>query len=168
MLPGSTKIAYQHNALNQRVAKLVNNQVVEKYLWLNLTTLLATLHANDTPKQVFHYSSGRMPYKFVQDDQSYYLHYNQVGSLRAVSDSSGSIVKQIEYDSFGQIISDSNENFVVPFGFAGGLYDVQTKLNRFGYRDYDAKTGKWTAKDPIGFSGGDVNLYGYVLDDPVN
>jgi len=32
----------------------------------------------------------------------------------------------------------------------------------------DAYTGKWTAKDPIGFSGGDSNLYGYVLGDPVN
>jgi RHS repeat-associated protein len=56
----------------------------------------------------------------------------------------------------------------VPFGFSGGLYDVDTKLTRFGYRDYDAYTGKWTAKDPIGFGGGDSNLYGYVLGDPVN
>ena len=41
-------------------------------------------------------------------------------------------------------------------------------MTRFGYRDYDAYTGKWTAKDPIGFQGGDSNLYGYVLGDPVN
>ena len=56
----------------------------------------------------------------------------------------------------------------INFGFAGGLYDQDTKLTRFGYRDYDAETGKWTAKDPIRFNGGDVNLYGYVLGDPVN
>jgi len=56
----------------------------------------------------------------------------------------------------------------VPFGFAGGLYDEDTKLIRFGYRDYDSYTGKWTAKDPILFAGGDSNLYGYVLNDPVN
>ena len=28
--------------------------------------------------------------------------------------------------------------------------------------------GKWTAKDPILFAGGDSNLYGYVQNDPVN
>src|SRR5690606_19552846 len=28
-------------------------------------------------------------------------------------------------------------------------------------------TGRWTARDPIGFAGGDTNLYGYVLSDPV-
>jgi uncharacterized protein RhaS with RHS repeats len=39
---------------------------------------------------------------------------------------------------------------------------------RFGARDYDAETGRWTAKDPIGFAGGDSNLYGYVMSDPVN
>jgi len=56
----------------------------------------------------------------------------------------------------------------VPFGFAGGFYDPLTKLVHFGFRDYDPYTGKWMAKDPIGFAGGDSNLYGYVLNDPVN
>jgi len=32
----------------------------------------------------------------------------------------------------------------------------------FGARDYDPDTGRWTAKDPILFKGGDTNLYGYV------
>lgn len=45
---------------------------------------------------------------------------------------------------------------------------MDTGLVRFGYRDYDPETGRWTARDPIGFAGGDTNLYGYVLGDPVN
>jgi len=39
---------------------------------------------------------------------------------------------------------------------------------RFGARDYDPTTGRWTAKDPILFQGGSTNLYGYVVNDPVN
>jgi uncharacterized protein RhaS with RHS repeats len=39
---------------------------------------------------------------------------------------------------------------------------------RFGYRDYDPEVGRWTAKDPIGFAGGDTDLYGYVLNNPIN
>jgi len=78
------------------------------------------------------------------------------------------VIKRIEYDTFGNIISDSNAAFAVPFGFAGGLYDRNTKLVRFGYRDYDPDTGRWTAKDPILFAGGDTDLYGYCLNDPVN
>src|SRR5438093_10435419 len=52
--------------------------------------------------------------------------------------------------------------------FAGGLYDQDTGLVRFGARDYDAATGRWTAKDPIRFDGGDSNIYAYVANDPVN
>ncbi len=53
-------------------------------------------------------------------------------------------------------------------GFAGGLHDQHTGLVRFGYRDYDPDIGRWTAKDPILFAGGDTDLYGYVLNDPVD
>lgn len=55
-----------------------------------------------------------------------------------------------------------------PFGFAGGLYDADTGLVRFGARDYDALTGRWTSKDPILFGGGQANLYAYVGNDPIN
>ncbi|GBC59953.1 hypothetical protein DENIS_0895 [Desulfonema ishimotonii] len=77
-------------------------------------------------------------------------------------------MKQVGYDTFGNVISDSNTAFAVPFGFAGGLYDADTGLVRFGYRDYDPDTGRWTAKDPILFAGGDTDLYGYCVNDPVN
>ena len=116
----------------------------------------------------FEYADGRMPYKMSYEGQTYYLGYDQVGTLRTVASQDGTMVKSVEHDTFGNVLSDSNPVFKVPFGFAGGLYDPDTKLTRFGYRDYDAETGKWTAKDPIGFDGGDTNLYGYVLGDPVD
>ena len=30
------------------------------------------------------------------------------------------------------------------------------------------QAGKWLQRDPIGFGGGDTNLYGYALNDPIN
>jgi RHS repeat-associated protein len=71
-----------------------------------------------------------------------------------------------------QSLSPSNKEMhifmTVPFQFAGGLYDPDSELVRFGYRDYDPDVGRWTAKDPIGFAGGDTDLYGYCLNDPIN
>ena len=55
-----------------------------------------------------------------------------------------------------------------PFGFAGGHYDSDTGLTRFGARDYDAVTGRWLERDPSGFKGGDTNLYAYCGNNPVN
>ncbi|MEL6196168.1 MAG: RHS repeat-associated core domain-containing protein, partial [Myxococcota bacterium] len=71
------------------------------------------------------------------------------------------------YDEFGRVLSDSNPGFQ-PFGFAGGLYDQDTDLVRFGARDYDPETGRWTSKDPILFEGFSWSLYQYVEGDPVN
>ncbi len=80
---------------------------------------------------------------------------------------SGAVTQRLDYDEFGRVTFDSNPGFQ-PFGFAGGLYDSDTGLMRFGARYYDPQTGRWTAKDSIGFGGGDTNLYGYVMGDPVN
>ena len=91
-----------------------------------------------------------------------------MGSPRVISNATGTVIKTISYDSYGNVIEDSNPSFSIPFGFAGGLQDSDTGLIRFGYRDYDPETGRWTARDPIGFAGGDTNLYGYVLGDPIN
>jgi hypothetical protein len=62
---------------------------------------------------------------------TYYLSYDQIGSLKTVTDVSGNIVKVIDYDSFGNIITDNNPSFTIPFGFAGGLHDRDTGLVRF-------------------------------------
>jgi len=123
---------------------------------------------NDNLLMRFNYADDRVPYSMEYLGQTYYLLYDQIGSLRAVVDSTGLIVKRIDYDSFGNVILDTDPSFNVPIGFAGGLYDADTGLVRFGARDYDPAIGRWTAKDPIDFAGGSVNLYEYVLNDPVN
>jgi RHS repeat-associated protein len=161
-------ISYKHNALGNRVAKLIDGSVVEKYLWLDKTTLLAIYDQNDNLKQRFEYGLGHTPVKFTQNSTTYYITSDHLGSPRTITDESGSVIKAIDYDSFGNVVSDSNESFEIPFGFAGGLKDLDTNLIRFGYRDYDPSIGRWTARDPIGFAGGDTNLYGYVASDPVN
>jgi RHS repeat-associated protein len=67
-------------------------------------------------------------------------------------------------------VRDTNPGFQ-PFGFAGGLYDPQTKLVRFGARDYDPTLGRWTAKDPVVFADvkicGAGNLYQYACSEPL-
>ncbi len=125
-------------------------------------------NADGSLKSRFEYADSRLPVSGTIDGTHYYFAYDQVGSLRAVIDASGTVVKTLTYDSFGNVLEDSNEALAVPFGFAGGLYEADTGLVRFGYRDYQAEVGRWTAKDPIGFGGGDSDLYGYCLNDPVN
>jgi RHS repeat-associated protein len=161
-------IEYVHDPLGRRIAKKVDGSITEKYLWQGLTRLLAVYDGTGNLLMRFLYADGRMPVAVERGGALYYLTYDQVGTLRVVADNSGNVVKRIEYDSFGNIFADTNPTLDVPFGFAGGLHDRDTGLVRFGFRDYDPDTSRWTAKDPIGFAGGNIDLYGYVLSDPIN
>jgi hypothetical protein len=61
-----------------------------------------------------------------------------------VNSADGSIAQKLDYDEFGNVLTDSNPGFI-PFAFAGGLYDQDTKLVRFGARDYDPEA--WAVDD---------------------
>jgi RHS repeat-associated protein len=98
----------------------------------------------------------------------FYVSSDQVGTPVTVADASGNIVKSVVRDAWGTIVSDSNAAFDTVVGFAGGLPDEATGLVRFGFRDYDPAAGRWTARDPILYAGGQANLYEYAANDPVD
>ena len=130
---------------------------------------IAELDGQGNLKARFIYGSRlNVPDYMIKGGITYRIIADRLGSPRLVINiQTGDVAQRIDYDEFGNITRDTNPNFQ-PFGFAGGLYDPHTKLVRFGFRDYDAFTGRWTVKDPIGFLGGDTNLYGYSLNDPQN
>ncbi len=114
-----------------------------------------------------HGTKANVPDYMEKGGATYRILSDHLGSVRLVVDvATGTVAQRLDYDEFGVVLLDTAPGFQ-PFGFAGGIYDHQTKLVRFGARDYDAEVGRWTSKDPILFDGGD-NLYGYVLADPVN
>lgn len=97
----------------------------------------------------------------------YYVASDHLGTPKIITDNTGMIVRQIEYDSWGVKVSDTNPSFDLPVGFAGGIPDDATGLVRFGFRDYEPGAGRWAAKDPIFFRGGQWNLYAYVRNSPI-
>jgi len=167
-LPTGTAITYIVDAENNRVAKKVNSVVVAGFLY-DQGRLVAQLDSNNQMVSQFVYGSGGVsPDYMVAAGVTYRIFSDHHGSPRLVVNSAtGQIVERVDYDEFGNVTNDTNPGFQ-PFGFAGGLYDEDTKLVRFGARDYDAGPGRWTSKDPLLFAGGDTNLYGYVLSDPIN
>ena len=79
-------------------------------------------------------------------DTIYQIITDHLGSPRLVVNvATGIVVQRMDYDEFGNVTYDSNPGFQ-PFGFAGGLYDTETKLVRFGARDYDAERGGGRAR----------------------
>ncbi|MEQ1722085.1 MAG: RHS repeat-associated core domain-containing protein [Pseudobdellovibrio sp.] len=163
-------IEYKVDAMNRRVKKLVNGVTKEYYLWYDQIHLAAILDANKEPVLTYIYGpESQTPSYIIKDNVTYrILHDPGLGSIRyIVNPATQQIVQDIEYDEYGNVMKNTNADFQ-PLTYAGGLYDSDTKLIRFGARDYDPTIGRWTAKDPIGFAGGDTNLYAYVGGNPMS
>jgi RHS repeat-associated protein len=162
-------IDYVIDGQNRRIGKKVNGTLVQGFLYENQLRPVADLDGQGNVVSRFVYGEKvNVPEYVVKGGATYRIITDHLGSPRAVVNvATGVVVQRMQFDKFGNVLTDTNPGFQ-PFGFAGGIWDQDTKLTRFGARDYDARSGRWTLKDPKRFGGDDSNLYGYVLADPLS
>jgi RHS repeat-associated protein len=169
ILAGGDRIDYVIDGANRRVGKQVNGAMVKQFLYKDQLHPVAELDGSGSLVSRFVYATRTdVPDYMVRGGTTYRILRDHLGSPRFVVDAAtGSVAQRLSYDAFGRVLEDTNPGFQ-PFGFAGGIYDPDTGLVRFGVRDYDPEAGRWTAPDPALFDGGQGNLYAYVNDDPIN
>lgn len=167
-LPTGQVIEYLIDGQNRRVGKKVDGVLVEGFIYNGQLRPVARLNGDGVITERFVYSTGiNVPAYITKNGVNYRLVTDHLGSVRLVVNvETGAIAQQLDYDAYGRVIQDTNPGFQ-PFGYAGGLYEAATGLVRFGARDYDAESGRWTAKDPIGLQH-DVNTFRYTSNDLIN
>jgi RHS repeat-associated protein len=155
--------------MDRRIGRKVNGALEQGWLYQDQLEPVAELDGSGNVISRFVYGTrDHVPDYMIKGGTTYRIISDYLGSVHlVVNAATGAIAQQMNYDEFGRVIQDTNPGFQ-PFGFAGGLYDRDTGLVRFGARDYDAAVGRWTTKDPIGFEGRDTNLFSYVNNQPIN
>lgn len=168
-LPSGVTIDYIVDGESRRIWKKRNGVLEQGLLYSDDLRPVAKLDGQGNVVARFIYGRHRnVPDAMVKGGQTYRIVTDHLGSPRMVIDATtGAVMQRMDYDEFGRVLVDTSAGFQ-PFGFAGGIYDRVTGFVRFGARDFDAFAGRWTSKDPLQFGGGDTNLYGYGLGDPVN
>jgi RHS repeat-associated protein len=183
-LADTTSIEYVLDGNYRRVGKLDGSgALVQGFLYQDQLNPVAELDANGSVVSRFVYASKpNVPDYLVSKKlggnwKVYRLLSDHLGSVRLVVElTTGDVARRYDYTPFGVMTEYDGTGTEItgggvrfqPFGFAGGIFDADTGLVRFGARDYDPDIGRWTTKDPILFAGGDTNLYAYVGNDPVN
>ncbi len=99
---------------------------------------------------------GGTPLYFIQD---------HLGTTRSFTDVSGSVTSSLAYDSFGNVTSGSPST---RYTYTGREGDSDLGLMYYRARWYDPSQGRFVSEDPIGFGGGDINVYAYVVNNPSN
>nr|WP_322892213.1 MULTISPECIES: RHS repeat-associated core domain-containing protein [unclassified Yoonia] len=98
---------------------------------------------------------------------AYDLHADRLGSIISVVDpATGTVAASATYASFGTRTQSGPVE--QRYGFTAREHDTETGLIYYRARHYDPASGQFIQRDPIGFAGGDLNLYAYVGNDPYN
>jgi RHS repeat-associated protein len=161
--------SYKYDGLGNRIARIQNGNETKYLLDLNgsMSQVLAETDSSGNITDYYVYGLGLIS-RIGSDDTRHVYHSDSRGSTIAMTDSLGNISHQYTYDEFGNLsgISEADTNL---FRYVGG-YGVMDEGNGLSFmraRYYDPEIGRFLNEDPLGFEGGDLNLYAYVKGNPI-
>ena len=163
---GPTVCRYFYNGAGNRL-EAIRDGVTTRYIYDASGNLLAEADEHNTITRYYIHGLGLLA-MVTPSDKVYCYHFNATGSTIAMTDGSQEVVNKYAYTPFG-IITNQQEAVPQPFKYVG-QHGVMTEPNGLQYmraRYYDPSVGRFISEDPIGFGGGDVNLYVYVQNNPV-
>jgi RHS repeat-associated protein len=152
---------YVYNGSGLRMSKTVAG-LSQAFVWNTVGGLPTMLMEGST---LYVTGPGGLPLEQVTGSTVYYYHQDQLGSTRALTDASGSAVATYNYDSYGNLTSQTG-SVNNPFLFTGQYRDAESGFYHLRARYYDPSTGQFISRDPKVSS--TWALYGYVADNPVN
>jgi len=165
--PDSTTTTYQYDGLSRRTVKNVNGTIT-RYVY-DGDDLVLEYDENDT--FVARYSHGDQIDQPLAVQRAgvgfFYYQSDHQGSITHLTDSSGLIANSYLYDSYGRTLTLS-ETIPQPFTYTARELDSESGLYYYRARYYDPQLGRFLSQDPIGFNGGDQNLYRYGFGNGIN
>ena len=163
-VPSGPTVNYKYDGLGRRIQRTTSAGANERYVYdgadalidLNADWSVATTYLNGPGVD------NHLRQTSATTGVSYYL-ADHLGSTDGLTDVSGSLVETTAYDSFGNSTGSARTRY----GYTGRERDPDTGMLYYRARFYDTQTGRFLGEDPIGFRGGDVNLFGYVKNRPL-
>ncbi len=166
---------YRYDAFGNRL-EVVRNGVETRYIYDVSGNLLAIAESNGESSfaitKYFIYGQGLLAMVDVQGEskQLYCYHFDAQGNTIAMTNAAKAVVNSYSYSPYGVLLSQpSDEQVPQPFKYVG-QHGVMAEANGLYYmraRYYDPQARRFISEDPIGFEGGDVNLYAYVAGNPM-
>jgi RHS repeat-associated protein len=161
---------YRYDGLGRRIQKTLSTQssaLSTSYVYDGEDILLEYDGANTLQARYTHGPGIDEPIAVTKGANTYFYHQDGLGSVTDLTDSAGATAKSYSYDAYGTIL-ESPGTVDQPYTYTGREFDAETGLYYYRARYYDAMTGRFLQNDPIGFRGGDVNLFSYVRNNPSN
>ncbi len=167
-LPGGAIATYAYDPFGRRISKTVNG--VTTYFLYADEGLIGEYDSAGNLKKAYGWTPdsiwGTNPVFMLENNNYYFYHNDHLGTPQKITDASGNMVWQATYTAFGE--ATVTGSVTSNLRFPGQYYDAETGKHYNWNRYYDPRSGRYTQTDPIGFGGGDENLYRYAYGDPTN
>ena len=161
-------VSYDYDGYG-RLVRRTEGSLVRSFFYAHPAYPLLVTHSTEGGALTrYTYDEGGALVAFERGGTTYYVATDLNHTPRAVFSAAGAALKVVDVDAFGQVIGDSDPTLSLAVGFAGGIADETTGFVRFGFRDYDPRTGRFTTTDPALFATDQLHLYVYGQNDPVN
>lgn len=174
-----TEILYSYDPFGRRISKSANG-ASKSYLY-DGDTIIHEYGSGNTLAARFTYGPYRDEPLILERDldgdgsfetgEMFFYQSDALGSVRALSDSSGRIVERYTYDSFGNPQPAAQPSAVGnPYLFTGREWDAETGLYFYRARYYDPVAGRFLQTDALWSAGQPMTLnrYAYTMNNPVN
>jgi len=160
---------YFYDSAGRRIKK-VTPAATTYYIYDKDSNLIAEADGNGSLLREYIYLNGQIHAVATYGTPTgiYYYLNDQLGTPQFLVDENNNQVWSAAYLPFGEAIIDPNSTIEQNFRFPGQYYDSETGLHYNWHRYYDPGTGRYLRVDPIGFEGGDLNLYSYAKQNPIN
>ncbi len=174
----SNLAAYRYDALGRRIFKTLDGRIVTRFLY-DGDRLVE--ERDGAGALVASYLNGPGTDEVISRRRwtagawaDLFYHTNALGSVTAVTGSTGTVVERYRYDAFGQvtfldpasgaILSSAVFNNLL---FTGRYYDPESRLYDYRARTYHPYLGRFLQRDPLG-EAVSPNLYAYAAGNPIN
>jgi RHS repeat-associated protein len=118
-----------------------------QYLTWDLTAPQPLL-LNDDQNSYVYGPNGLPITQISSEEEPTYLHHDQLGSTRMLTDSSGKVIGTFSFSPYGTP-EGSTGTATTPLGFAGQYTDSESGLQYLRARFYDPATAQFLTKDPL-------------------
>jgi RHS repeat-associated protein len=182
---GSTILeSYKYDALNRRIVETPGSNTNDLYYSAAWQVLEERLNGVTTATVQYVWSPVYIDALVLRDrstlnnstlDERLWVQQDMEYNVTALLNTSGGVVERYIYDPYGKVTflsptwgNLSSSAYAWVYLHQGGRLDTTSQLYYFRNRDYSSTLGRWLQLDPIGFSAGDVNLYGFVSNNPID
>lgn len=164
-----------YDAFNRRIAEYAGNGTTvsrrDRYFW-DGEEVHTIANGTTTPTVTDRFLMGPGIDNTIADEKAGTINWTITdirGSVQQVLNSTGKSVTSKDYSTFGTKTDTGHASVTdTVFAYTGREYDPDLGLQYNRNRWYDPSTQRFMSADPLGFAGGDTNLYRYVGNRPTN